>query len=159
MTDQLSTAQEFVEVMGMHFQSYRMPRIAGRLFGLLLIEGGPFSFSELAERLQVSRASISTNARTLQALGLIERVAKPGDRQDHYKIDANGLIAMQRQEIQKLSEIHRWYRETAAKLGPTHAGAVQRLEIAALISEAAVKGMVQGLSGAEDILAQVGQKD
>jgi DNA-binding transcriptional regulator GbsR (MarR family) len=52
----------------------------------LVIHGGPVSFGELAERLQVSRASISNNTRLLEQLGVIERVSKPGDRQDYFRL-------------------------------------------------------------------------
>lgn len=76
----------FVEQMGILCEYDNLPRIAGRLLGLLLIEEGPFSLRELAERLQVSRGSVSTNARMLADLGVAERVALPGDRQDYYRL-------------------------------------------------------------------------
>ena len=53
---------------------------------LLILEGGPISFGRLAERLQVSRGSISTNARLLEQFGVIERVSLPGERQDFFQI-------------------------------------------------------------------------
>lgn len=52
----------------------------------MLAEPGPLSFSELAERLQVSRASISTNTRLLEGFGIVERITKPGDRQDYFQL-------------------------------------------------------------------------
>ena len=77
---------EFIERMGMIAQADGLPRIAGRLMGFFVIHGGPVSFSELSERLQVSRASVSNNTRLLEGLGVIERTSRPGDRQDYFRI-------------------------------------------------------------------------
>lgn len=76
----------FVEQMGLITQSDGGPRIAGRIFGLLLAEGRPFALSEMAERLQISKASASTNARLLLSAGMVQLMAKPGDRQDYYEM-------------------------------------------------------------------------
>lgn len=76
----------FIEQMGLFAQGDGVPRIAGRLFGYFIVHGGPISFADLAEKLQVSRASVSTNARTLTSLGIIKRVTRPGDRQDYYQL-------------------------------------------------------------------------
>lgn len=78
--------EDFIERMGLSLQEDGWPRIAGRMFAFFVVHGGPFSFSELAERLQISRASVSTNTRVLRGLGFIERVARPGDRQDYYQL-------------------------------------------------------------------------
>jgi DNA-binding transcriptional regulator GbsR (MarR family) len=77
---------QFVEQMGLIAQSENLPRIAGRMIGLFLVEGRTYGLKELSERLQVSRASVSTNARLLSQVGLLERVAIPGDRQDYYRL-------------------------------------------------------------------------
>ena len=79
-------AQTFVESMGLSAQADGLPRIAGRMWGFFILYGGPVSFADLAAKLQVSRGSISTNARILRDLGFIERVARPGDRQDYYRL-------------------------------------------------------------------------
>lgn len=81
-----AAADEFIESMGLSAEADGIPRIAGRMWGYFVIEGGPCSFAQLAERLQVSRGSISTNARLLRDLGILERVSLPGDRQDYYRL-------------------------------------------------------------------------
>ena len=78
--------ERFIEDQGLRSQGDGLPRIAGRMLGLLIFEGRAFSFSELAVELQVSRGSISTNARLLEALGAIERTTVPGDRQDYFQL-------------------------------------------------------------------------
>lgn len=85
---------DFIERYGMAAEQDGLPRTAGRMLALLIVEGGPFSFSELAERLQVSRGSVSTNTRLLEQFGVIERVAKPGDRQDYFKIVADPWVRL-----------------------------------------------------------------
>jgi DNA-binding transcriptional regulator GbsR (MarR family) len=63
-----------------------MPRIASRILGLLLLTPGECSIDQMAERLQVSRASISVDARRLEECGVVERVTHKGDRRDYYRI-------------------------------------------------------------------------
>lgn len=64
------------------------------MFALLLSAGSSLSFSEIADRLQVSRGGVSTNVRLLEEMGMIERVSRPGDRQDYFQFPAD---AWQRQ--------------------------------------------------------------
>lgn len=84
----------FIEQMGLVAQGDGVARIAGRLFGYFIVHGGPVSFAVLAEALQVSRASVSTNARTLVSIGMIERVTRPGDRQDYYQLAESPFLRM-----------------------------------------------------------------
>lgn len=90
----LRAAEErFIEGMGLALEEDRLPRIAGRLVGLLLLSPQPVRFDLLAERLRVSRGSISTNTRLLENMGVIERVTRPGDRRDYFRINEQpGLL-------------------------------------------------------------------
>lgn len=85
---------DFVERVCLCMEAEGMPRIAGRIFGFLLIHEGAFSLDELADRLQVSKASVSTNARQLEQIGLLERVSMPGDRRDYYRMEADAWERM-----------------------------------------------------------------
>jgi len=78
--------QQFVERMGLMMEADGLPRSAGRIFGFLLLAENPFSLDEMAEKLQVSKASVSTNARLLEQAGLLERISAPGDRRDFYQM-------------------------------------------------------------------------
>lgn len=75
---------QFIENMGLHYQDYGFSRIGGRIIGLLLVTPRPVSSEEMAEALQVSRSSISTNLRTLLMADMVEKVSLPGDRLDYY---------------------------------------------------------------------------
>lgn len=86
--------RDFVERLGLMMEAEGMPRIAGRIFGYLMIHEGSYSLDELAERLRVSKASVSTNARQLERLGVLERVGVPGDRRDYYRMDEDAWERM-----------------------------------------------------------------
>ena len=78
--------ERFIEEMGLIVQEGGAPRIAGRIFGLLIVEGRELSLHQIADRLGVSRASVSTNARMLASRGLLRHTAHSGDRQDYYEL-------------------------------------------------------------------------
>jgi DNA-binding transcriptional regulator GbsR (MarR family) len=77
---------EFVEQLGLIVEAEGLPRIAGRILAFLVVHGGPFSFSELAERLKISRGSVSTNTRLLENMGMIVRTTRAGERQDFFRL-------------------------------------------------------------------------
>ena len=70
------------------------PRIAGRVFGLLVVEGRELNLNQISERLAVSRASVSTNARLLAGRGLLRRRTHAGDRQDYYELSSQTYMHM-----------------------------------------------------------------
>jgi DNA-binding transcriptional regulator GbsR (MarR family) len=76
----------FIERMGLALETDGLPRIAGRIFGLLLISTDARSLDDLAGELRVSKGSASTNARLLEQRGLLERVCRPADRRDYYRV-------------------------------------------------------------------------
>ena len=85
---------DFIEKTGLVTQAEGLPRIAGRVFGMLIYDGDVVSFGALATKLQVSRASISTSIRILEERGLVKRVTKPGERQDYFRLAPNPYATM-----------------------------------------------------------------
>jgi len=80
-------SKEFIERMGLLIEREAgFSRIAGRMLGFFLLDGTPRTLDELAEMLQISKASASTNARILVQIGLLERFRTFGDRRDYYRI-------------------------------------------------------------------------
>lgn len=77
-------ASQFVEDMGMVMERYGLPRIGGRIMGLFMIDEEPLSLDDIAKLLGVSRASVSTNLRMTEMIGMAKRVSRPGDRRDYY---------------------------------------------------------------------------
>lgn len=89
--DGVSAEEErFIESMGLFFERQGVPRIGGRILGLLLLSERPLAPGELAELLRVSPASISTNIRQLQAGGLVDPASIPGDRRHYYVFNSAG---------------------------------------------------------------------
>lgn len=82
-----TSEDKFVETLGLIFQAEGMPPIAGRILGRLTLADEAMSLTELAEGLQVSKASVSTNVRLLEMRGIAVRVARAGSRQDHWRAE------------------------------------------------------------------------
>ena len=103
MTTSPQAVSAFIERMGLSAQADGLPRIAGRMLGYFIIHGGPTSLAALADELQVSRASVSTNARILRDLGVLEATAVPGDRQDYYQLAERHYLPMLQGYVERMA--------------------------------------------------------
>ena len=88
----MSAIERFVDELGLISQESGESRISGRMIGLLLVEGKALSLGEISERLGVSRASVSTNARLLARRGVIRLIAHGGNRRDYYELAAMPFV-------------------------------------------------------------------
>jgi DNA-binding transcriptional regulator GbsR (MarR family) len=85
----------YVEDVGGYMESLGSTRMAGRVWGTLLISEEPeLSAPELGERLGTSAGSISTATRALLALGMVERRRRPGDRKDYFAIRPDSYLTL-----------------------------------------------------------------
>ena len=98
----------FTDRLALLFENDGLPPIAGRIFGLLLLNDDALSLDELAEDLGVSKASSSTNARLLAQLGVVEQVRRTGSRRDYYSMTPD---VFERSMAQRLA---RWQQFTEA---------------------------------------------
>lgn len=97
----------FIEDIGLYFEQMGLPRMAGRILGALLISDPPSqSITDLGERLNASKSSISIMARLLMERGLIERVASPMPRRDYYRFKPGGWSLYMRQWLGLMSGLH-----------------------------------------------------
>ena len=124
-TDVIS--ENFVSQMGLVFEAENMPRIAGHIFALLVIDGGPLSLHDMSERLEISRASASTNARLLENMGALERTARKGDRQAFYRLGENPYARMMQGMIQRMSKTKALVETTRTQLPDSRKDARRRL--------------------------------
>lgn len=88
--------EAFIEQVGLSTEADGLPRIAGRLFGYLLLSPVPRSLDEIAAALGVSKGSASMDARLLLTHGWLRRVSRPGDRRDYYEMAPDffaGIVA------------------------------------------------------------------
>ena len=99
--------EQFVEEMGIFFEKMGFPRMAGRIWGWLLVCDPPAqTAAQIAEALQASRGSISTMTRLLEIWG-VERVGIAGQRGRCYRIKADGFVKLLHTEAGMFSEIRR----------------------------------------------------
>lgn len=119
--------ENFVESIGMFFQTEGMPRTAGRILGLLIFDGAPVSFGALADRLMVSRGSISTASRLLEQAGLIKRVSKLGERQDFFQLADSPYEALLATEMSRIQAVKQDVAKALRTLPDGHDGTRGRL--------------------------------
>ncbi len=98
--------QQFIERMGLMTEADGLPRIAGRIFGYLLLTPGECSLEDLASALGVSRASVSNDARRLAQMGLLERRSRPGDRRDYYSLSPDAFRRSIEARIDSMRRFH-----------------------------------------------------
>ncbi len=97
----------FIEDIGLFFEQLGMPRMAGRILGVLLISDPPAqSITEISEKLKASKSSVSIMARLLVEDGLVERVAAPVPRRDYYRFKPGGWLLYMRQWLSLMSALH-----------------------------------------------------
>lgn len=99
---------DLIEKFGLTFEQEGLPRIAGRIIGFLMLQGGPCTLDDLAEHLQISKTSASTNTRLLEQHGILERTAKAGDRRDYYQLAGDygeQMFAMAKLRIQRFYQL------------------------------------------------------
>ena len=108
----------FIEDIGLFFEQMGMPRMAGRILGVLLISDPPAqSITDLCQTLKASKSSVSIMARLLVERGLIERVASPIPRRDYYRFKTGGWILYMQQWLELMSGLHRIAERGLALMG------------------------------------------
>ena len=107
MPERYYEEKHFVEDISLFFEQMGLPRMAGRILGVLLISDPPEqSINDLSETLQASKGSISTNTRLLCETGLIERVPSPVPRRVYFAFKEGGWLVFMRQRMRLMAELH-----------------------------------------------------
>ena len=119
---------EQVEKFSLVFERFGFPRMAGRMFELMLLRDDPLiTQSELTEELNARTGSVSTMIRLLEQLGFVERLSLPGHRRDRFRVRTDPLVEMSRRRIegaiQMIDILER--AKHSKEIGPT---ATERLE-------------------------------
>ena len=109
--------QQFVEEVGIVFEQTGLPRMAGRIFGWLLVSDPPHQNAEqIGKALLASKGSISTSTRLLIQHNLIERVSLPGVRHDYFRIRSSAMGHMIERGIDEEVKMFRQITERGLKL-------------------------------------------
>lgn len=113
-----SSQSGFVEKVGRWWETISGSRTAGQILGWLMIcEPAHQSSPQLVDALQVSAGSVSTQARTLERIGLVERVTFPGDRATYYQLKPHVWIEIMWSEQQRIEEM-KTLSEAALEVAP-----------------------------------------
>ena len=98
--------KQFVEDAGILYEEMGWPRMAGRIFGWLLLCQPPHqSAEELAKVVEASKGSISSMTRLLIQMGLVERMGIPGRRDTYYRIKPGSWSELMRSRMSHLTAI------------------------------------------------------
>lgn len=99
--------KHFIEDISLYFEQMGLPRMAGRVLGVLLICDPPAqSLTDLCGLLQASKSSISTMTRLLMEMSLIERAASPVPRQVYFQFKPGGWVVFIRQRLKLWASLH-----------------------------------------------------
>lgn len=130
MASALSSAEtEFIEQLGLVAESGGLTRITGRVWALLIISGKPLAPSDIAHRLKVSRASVGTGLKALEALELLTIRSKAGDRQSYFAMREQPYTAMMQLHVRRAAANTATVRDALKKIkNPASRKGLQDLE-------------------------------
>jgi DNA-binding transcriptional regulator GbsR (MarR family) len=98
--------KEFPESFGIIFERMGVPRMAGRIWGWLLVCDPPHqTAAELAQAVTASRGSISTMTRLLTQFGLIEQIGLPGQRNRLYRVKSGAFSELLKVRMSLITEV------------------------------------------------------
>ena len=107
-----SNHQDAAEQLALVLSNHGLQRMTARVLATLLFTEQPTTTAgELADRLQASTGAISGAIKMLTSVGLVERVAAPGSRREHFRLrdDAWAVLYTNQNEVleamQKAAEI------------------------------------------------------
>ena len=113
------STQRFVEEIGLVFDSMHLPRMAGRVFGAILL--GPAdgcTAADLATTLQASKGSISNMTQLLIHYRFVERTVRAGERRDRFVIKSGAWARMMLWRLELLQRLQELAGDGLGLLGP-----------------------------------------
>jgi DNA-binding transcriptional regulator GbsR (MarR family) len=72
--------RQFIDDMGQQMVTWTLPRIAGRVYGYLLLQAKPVSADQIAADLEIAKSGVSVAVRQLVGLGLARSLPQRGSR-------------------------------------------------------------------------------
>lgn len=107
MPDRYYEEKHFIEDISLYFEHMGLPRMAGRVLGVLLISKPPEqSLNDLSEVLQASKSALSTTTRLLAEMGLIERVSSAKPREVAFQFKPGGWVVFMRMRLRLMASLH-----------------------------------------------------
>ena len=130
----------FVEEYGLYIERKgRIPRMAGRILGQLMITDEPhLAQADLCNQLQASAGAVSGMLRLLIEAGFVKRISVPGVRKDFYRLadDSWGVsLAHGVEDAQQFARIAELGAATRTEVGPLAQARLEEMRHLAVISE------------------------
>ena len=123
-----SDREQFIEDMGIILEQSGIPRMAGKIFGcLMLAHEKELSTDELNVTLKASRGSISTMTRLLIQRNLIERAGRPGHRRDYFRVKPGTWSSILKAKMEEIILFHDLIERGMAIVTPKENLPFQRL--------------------------------
>jgi len=99
--------RHFIEDVALFCEQMGLPRMAGRVLGVLLISDPPSqSLNDICDSLQASKSSVSSMARLLVGEGLIEPAPCLVPRRDYFKFKTGGWLEFMRRRMEIMAGLH-----------------------------------------------------
>jgi HTH-type transcriptional regulator, glycine betaine synthesis regulator len=76
-----------LEGLGQLASYFGYNKVMGKMYGALLMSPDPMSLDDLLAHLDISKASVSMNMRTLENMGIVREVWVRGDRRKYYEAE------------------------------------------------------------------------
>jgi DNA-binding MarR family transcriptional regulator len=119
----------WVEQISILLERDGLPRMAGRIFGWLVVCDPPEqSMEDLASAVQGSKASMSTMTRLLVQSGLVEKLRTPGARRDQFRVQPGQWQKLWRARIELIHQATALTRRGLELLGGKSPALRARLE-------------------------------
>ncbi len=105
-----SIHDNMLEGLGQLADYFGFSKVIGQLYGTLMLSSVPLSLDDMVERLDISKASVSMNIRTLEHIGMVRQVwvrGKGGRRKyyeaetDYWQIVTNLLAGREMRDVDR----------------------------------------------------------
>ncbi len=98
----------FIEDMGGQVVVHGTPRAVMRVLGWMIVCDPPEQTApHIQAELSLSAGSVSTSLRTLCDVGIVEKVARPGDRRIYYRVSSPGWERVLESRFRAFTELRR----------------------------------------------------
>jgi len=103
--ERIKKQKELVEAVGQTYAKKGLPHTTGRILGLLTImDKEQYTFDEIVEELQISKASASNSLRMLEMKNVIQYNTVPGDRKRYFRLRKQERFALIDEHVINMKE-------------------------------------------------------
>jgi DNA-binding transcriptional regulator GbsR (MarR family) len=103
--ERIKKQKELVETVGRTYAKKGMQLNTGRILGLLTVmDKEQYTFDEIVEELQISKASASNALRMLEMTNVIQYNTVPGDRKRYFRIRKQERFALVDEHVVNMKE-------------------------------------------------------